>query len=179
MPLACFAVMLPAFLLGLGWRLQEATSGRLSPLGVHRLWALALLGVIAPATGLVVVAIKRQLKLRTALTLVALLLLGLVGGGALVIALDPKFPFTDDYLLSALSPDGRDQGHVYLSSFIGCSYALYRGPANAMFVEAVSSESIDCARQGAVEVHWPSDGGVELSTDARRPAPWNLFGPWH
>lgn len=83
-PLVALGLRLAAFLPALTWRLHVQGSALIiAPAWEHRVLALALLLPLIPAVALIVVAVRRELKLPVVLSLVALTLLGIAGGGAL------------------------------------------------------------------------------------------------
>ena len=175
-PAVALVLMLGAFLPPLFWRLRAQEVGELiiAPAWERRVLSLAILLPLIPATALIVAAVRRTLRLPVVLPLVGLLLLGVVGGGALMTVLTKNFIFGDKYLhTEATSPE---ELHVYDSSFLGCSVKVYAAPHGALYARQVLSENVACANVGTVHAAW-ADGGVVLVGGGVGETPSLFFGP--
>jgi hypothetical protein len=168
--LVTLALMLVCFGIPLVWRLRvEAADGLiLAPAWERRVLALSILLPLIPATALIVAAVRRALRLWVVLPLVGLLLLGVVGGGALMTVLTHNFLFPDRFLRTeALEPE---ELHLYDSSFLGCTVKVYAAPPGALYARLVKSQNIECAKKDVVHARWNGSevevygGGVPSST---------------
>lgn len=175
-PAVALVLMLAAFLPPLLWRLraQEIHQLIIAPAWERRVLALAILLPLIPATALIIAAVQRTLRLTVVLPLVGLVLLGLVGGAALMTVLTKNFIFSDKYLRTETA--GPEELHVYDSSFLSCSVRVYAAPPGALYAREVVSENIACDRKDTVRPEW-SDGGVVLIGGGVADTPSLFFGP--
>mgnify|MGYP000914606388 CR=1 FL=1 len=153
-----FAAMPPAL-----WRLHESqTTERLGPAWERRLIALAIVVALVPAVALLVAAVRRTLRLAIVLPLVLLVLVGVLGGFALVVVTSKGFPLDDEIYLRT-EPLEPEQLHLYLHKFLGCTVTVYAGAPGALYVRPVHDAAVLCDQVAQVRASRSADGTIELT----------------
>lgn len=167
------ALMVLLLLRGLTWQWinQESTHQRLTPRGEHVLNAVSFAPPLFPAAALLWIALARRLRVRVAVVLGLMTVLGLAGTFVIQFVMVPFFD--GHYLASVPSPDGRFVAHVRTDGFLGCRASVYVSAPRALWGELADRQQVDCGSEGAA---WQPDGGVIVTGGPAKPTPL-FFGP--
>jgi hypothetical protein len=150
--------MLPIFLFSLARNL--AASGpelRLAPWASRQIFASAMALPLLPAIALIVLAVRWGWQRLAGWSLIGVLLLGLLGGGALLTTTSPDFIFAPKYVATQSSPDGKRVAHLFEARFFGCTLEAHVGaPGDAIVPLGARGSCGD----PVPALTWLEDGGV-------------------